>query len=77
VKKATHVTFRQPRWRKILPANPGDGKSTTLTHGVRDFSPTGMAEGYFPPHGMAERHVSLSPLSARLILTITFEEDYF
>jgi hypothetical protein len=26
---------------------------------------------------MAERHVSLSPLSARLILTITFEEDYF
>jgi hypothetical protein len=36
-----------------------------------------MAEGYFPPHGMAGRHVSLSPLSARPVLTITFEKDYF
>jgi hypothetical protein len=55
MEKATHVTFRQFRWRKVLPANPEDGKSTTLTRGAiitiagsetRDFLPTGI-EGYF------------------------------
>jgi hypothetical protein len=44
---------------------------------TRDFPPTEMTEGYFPPHGMAGRYVPLSPSSARPVLTIIFEEVYF
>jgi hypothetical protein len=79
-------TSRQPRWQKVLPANPDGRKFTTLTRGaittiagleIRDFPPTGMAEGYFPLHRMVGRHMSLSPPSVRPVLIITFEESYF
>jgi hypothetical protein len=84
--KAICVTSHQPRWQKVLPANPDSGKSTALTYDTitiiagsktRDFPPNGMVEGYFPPHRMAGRYVSLSPSSVKPVLTITFRESYF
>jgi hypothetical protein len=86
VEKVTRVTFRQLRWREVLPANPGGGKSLASTHGritttagsaANDFPPAGLAEGYFPPPGLAGRHVSLFPLPARPVLAIKFGEGHF
>jgi hypothetical protein len=86
VEKATRVTSRQLRWRKVLPANPGGEKSPTSTHGTItttaglvawDFPPAGLAEGYFSPSSLAGRHVSLSPPHAKPILTIIFRWGHF
>jgi hypothetical protein len=76
-----------PDGEKYFPPILNSRKSTSLTRGTitiiagsetRDFPPTEMAEGYFPPpYGMAGRYVSFSPYFVMSVLTITFGQSYF